>query len=104
MLSLSPSALEGLDVILGIEPMGQSLDLLPPAERAERYRQFAAISMNKAQETTDPDRRAEYLAMASGWHSMAVEAERSIKQWMPGEIVEPDHDEAPPGGAGAKGY
>lgn len=77
-------------------PVGQLLASLPLEERAERYRQFGAEAVKKAQEATDPDRRAEYLTMASGWHAMAVEAERYIGKALPGEGVSPDHDHVTP--------
>ena len=75
-------------------PVGQLLASLPIEQRAERYRQFAAHAVIRAQETTDPDQRAEYLTMASGWHAMAVEAERYLGLAIPGEDVSPDHGEA----------
>jgi len=77
-------------------PVGQLLASLPPHERAERYRQFAAQAVAKAQETSDPDQRAEYLTMAAGWHGLAVESERLVDRAIPGETVSPDHDQAAP--------
>jgi len=76
--------------------MGQLLASLPPEQRAERYRQFAAHAVTKAQETTDPERRADYLTMASGWHAMAVEAERYVRGAIPGEDINLDQDEVAP--------
>ena len=73
--------------------MGQLLASLPPEQRAERYRQFAAHAVTKAQETTDPERRADYLTMASGWHAMAVEAERYLGESLPGEHFTVDQPE-----------
>ena len=61
-------------------PVGQLLASLPPEERAERYRQFAAQAMIKATETANSDQRTEYLTMASGWHALAVESERALTQ------------------------
>ena len=60
---------------------------LPLEQRAERYRQLAAQAVTKAQEETDPDRRAEFLTKASGWHAMAVEAERYLSRIIPGDAV-----------------
>ena len=57
--------------------LGQSLGSLPAAQRAERYRQFANDALRKAQESTDSERRAEYFSMASSWHAMATEMERT---------------------------
>jgi hypothetical protein len=59
-------------------PEGQRLTALPAKERAERYRQFATEAMLKAQAAPDHEQRAKFLTMASGWHKMASEAERSL--------------------------
>jgi hypothetical protein len=66
-------------------PVGQLLSSLPLEERIERYRQFAAQFVAKALEESDADRRAEYIAMAAGWHSMAQEAERYLAPGFPPE-------------------
>jgi len=71
-------------------PMGQSLESLPPEQRAERYRQFAADAIKKAQDSQESDRRAEFLGMAAGWHTMAVEAERLAALRPPGEAGSDD--------------
>src|SRR5205085_9126839 len=39
-------------------------------------------------------RRAELVAMASSWHNLAVEAERSAHAPLPGEVVTPDQPDA----------
>jgi hypothetical protein len=57
-------------------PVGQMFASLSPEKRAERYRQFAAKTMEKAQAATSAESHAEYLTMAAGWHTLAVEAER----------------------------
>ena len=57
--------------------LGQSLESLPSGQRAERYRQFAQDALKRAAEAAAPDQRAEYIAMAAGWHTMALEAEKS---------------------------
>ena len=67
--------------------MGRLLSSLPPAERAECYRQFARSAVRKAQAVTDEEYRAEYLTMASGWHSLALEIERSLE-------FDPDTDQS----------
>lgn len=79
-------------------PMGLVLAALPPEQRAERYREFAAAAMRKAQETTDPDRHAEYLAMALGWHCLAVEAERSFGNGLLAKAAELGQDKTNRGG------
>jgi hypothetical protein len=72
------------------ELLGRSFESLPPEERAEDYRQFASEAMRKARDAQDPDRRAEYLAMASGWHTMAVDAERAIRSEIAAEFALPE--------------
>jgi len=47
----------------------------------------------QSHETTDPVLQAEYLTMASGWHAVALEAERLVDGAITGEDVSPDHDE-----------
>ena len=59
-------------------PVGRLLASLPPAERAERYREFANEAMQKAQAAADSEHRIEYLTMAAGWHGLASEIERSM--------------------------
>lgn len=61
---------------MGSGLLGQLLAKLPIEERAQRYREMAAQILGKAHGEPDPDRRAEYIAMASGWHTLAQEAER----------------------------
>jgi hypothetical protein len=36
--------------------------------------------MNTAKEVQDPEKRAGFLTMASGWHAMAIEIERALAQ------------------------
>ena len=73
--------------------MGQLLASLPPEQRAGRYREFGAIAVLQSHETTDPVLQAEYLTMASGWHAMAVEAERYLGESLPGEHFTLDQPE-----------
>ena len=75
-------------------PMGQSVDLLPPEKKAEHYRELANQAVRQSQVTLDPESRAELVAMAAGWHNLAVEAERSGSAPLPGEVVTPDQAEA----------
>jgi hypothetical protein len=60
--------------------VGQSLNSLPPLERARRYRQFAAEGIRRADESADPEARAANLSMASGWHTLAIEVESAATQ------------------------
>lgn len=59
------------------EKLGQSLESLSPEQRAERYRQFAEDALRRAKDAANPDQRSEYVNMAAGWHTMALEAEKS---------------------------
>ena len=70
-------------------PVGRLLAALPPVERARRYREFANKAMQKAQGAGDDEQRMEYLTMASGWHSLALEIERSAG-------IEPQEGPPPP--------
>ena len=56
--------------------MGQSIESRPPQERARHYRQLAKEAIRLAEALTDKNLRVGYLAMATGWHSLAQEAER----------------------------
>jgi hypothetical protein len=58
-------------------PLGRSFETLPPARRAKFYRQFARDALRKARIAKEKERRAEYFAMAAGWHLMATELERN---------------------------
>jgi hypothetical protein len=75
-------------VRLKSESVAQSFDSLPSDQRAERYRQVASEAIQKAQETSDPERRAEYLMMATSWYNLAVEAERAIHNELLGEFTQ----------------
>jgi len=86
---LLSKSVEGKWIVL----VGQSLSSLPAEQRAERYRQFAAQAMLKAKATEDPVSRAEYLTMASGWHTLAQEAERASSGTIPGETAITDNPE-----------
>ena len=76
--------------------MGQLLASLPPDERAERYREFAAQAIMRAQDAASADERAEHLTMAAGWHTLAVEVERLLATVNPGEAVSPERDQSAP--------
>jgi hypothetical protein len=62
------------EAVVGI--MAIDLGGLPAVERAKCYREFAKDALQKASVAADSSKRAEYLARASGWHILAVEAER----------------------------
>ncbi len=76
-----------------VGPQGQLLTALPSKERAERYRQFATEAMQKAQATPDHEQRAKYLTIASGWHNVASEIERSLDSDVHGEAEQSVCDE-----------
>lgn len=52
---------------------------LPKQERAERYRRLASEAFKHAEESKDDELRSGYLSLASGWHSLASELERSSR-------------------------
>ena len=70
--------------------MGHLIASLPPSQRSERYRHLAAKTITMAQAETNPDRRTEYLTLAAGWHSLALEAERLLARSAPEEVPEED--------------
>ena len=77
--------------------MGHLIASLPPDKRAERYRHFAAQTITLAQAETNPERRTEYLTLAAGWHSLALEAERFLAGTTPDEVAgEYGHSEVMP--------
>jgi hypothetical protein len=45
-------------------------------ERAMRYRELAKDAFHRSQSACDVRQRTEYLFQASGWHALAVDAER----------------------------
>ena len=56
--------------------MGQSFASLPVRKRAQRYREMADAALLNARQMQDPLIRAEYLALAASWHTMAQEIEK----------------------------
>ena len=58
--------------------MGQSFELLPVEERAQQYREMADATFLKAQKVEDAALRAQYLSMATNWHSLAQALEAGI--------------------------
>ena len=66
-----------------LETLARGDNGLPKAERAERYRRLASEAFQLAEECADDALRAGYISLASGWHSLAFEIERS--NHFPGE-------------------
>jgi hypothetical protein len=75
--------------------MGRSVESLPPEKRAEHYRELANEAIRKAQKTPAPERRTEFLALAGGWHSMAIEAERLVAKQVSPEVDQPKVNPTP---------
>lgn len=48
-------------------------------QRLSYYRRLAEEALRKASSTSDIDLHAGYLGMAAGWHSLAMEIERSLQ-------------------------
>src|SRR5258708_20686482 len=84
------SANRGGYVRLKRKSVAQAFDSLPSDQRAERYRQVASEAIQKAKETRDPERRAEYLMMAASWHNLAVETERAVRNEVLAEFAQSD--------------
>jgi hypothetical protein len=63
--------------------VSQLLSSLPIEQRAERYRQYAARAVARAQTASEPDQRAEFFAIAANWHTMALEVERFLAGPLP---------------------
>ena len=59
--------------------MGRSLEGLTPQEKLIHYRLFAQDALEKAQRATVEDMRAGYLSMATAWHNLAAEMERTVR-------------------------
>ena len=51
------------------------LHSLPLEQQSRHYRELAAEAFRTAREATTPDRKAEYMRLALGWHSMAQDVE-----------------------------
>ena len=49
-------------------------------ERAQRYRDMADAAFLKAQRVENPEIRAEFLNLATGWHAMALEIEKGLER------------------------
>jgi hypothetical protein len=64
--------------------MGKDFGGLLSAERANYYRALANDAIQKAQAASEPGRRAECVSQASGWHALAMEAERAVGKSFPG--------------------
>jgi hypothetical protein len=71
--------------------LGQSLAALSLEERAQHYRAFANEAFRKAAISEGKELRAGYLSMAAGWHTLALEIERTTQQL---ERLEDDSMEA----------
>jgi len=58
--------------------LGQSIRLLPAEERATFYRAAAAHAFKCADGVTDSVLRTQYLQLATSWHDLAEEIQRSL--------------------------
>jgi hypothetical protein len=68
----------------GQAPDAEALTLLPPAQRAARYRELTEMHLALAQQATLPEARAAHLELAALWTRLAAQA---------------DHESARPRGA-----
>ena len=54
----------------------EAIHLLPPAERAGRYRELAAQALARAQSLPSGPQRETYVNMALGWATLAQNSEK----------------------------
>jgi hypothetical protein len=54
----------------------EAIHLLPPSERASRYRALAAEALEHAQSLPPGDKRDWYVDMALGWATLAQNCEK----------------------------
>jgi hypothetical protein len=54
----------------------EAIHLLPPAERAGRYRELAAEALARAQSLQSGPQRETYVSMALGWATLAQNCEK----------------------------
>jgi hypothetical protein len=54
----------------------EAIHLLPPAERAGRYRELAAEALARAQSLPTGPQREMYVNMALGWATLAQNCEK----------------------------
>lgn len=70
--------------------VAQLLASLPQKERAERYREYAARAVARAQRASNSEQRIEYFTIAANWHTMAAEIERALAGELPGDVPAPE--------------
>jgi len=58
----------------------EAIHLLPPAERARRYRALAAEALARAQSLARGAERDTYVSMAMGWASLAQNCEKLARE------------------------
>jgi hypothetical protein len=61
-----------------VRTLGRAFDLLPPLERARRYREMAEAAYLLAADASSSERKAGYLEYASAWHDLAAALEREL--------------------------
>jgi hypothetical protein len=58
----------------------EAIHLLPPAERARRYRALAAEALTRAQALPRGAERDTYVSMALGWATLAENCEKLARE------------------------
>jgi hypothetical protein len=58
----------------------EAIHLLPPAERARRYRALAAEALARAQTLPKGSERDTYVSPAMGWASLAQNCEKLARE------------------------
>jgi len=55
-------------------------DLLPPVERAQRYREMAEAAFLTAADAPTPEIKGSYLNLAASWHALASGLEKELDE------------------------
>ena len=58
----------------------EAIHLLPPAERAKRYRTLASEALARAQTLPGGEQREAYVSMAMGWATLAENCEKLARE------------------------
>jgi hypothetical protein len=60
--------------------LGQSIECLPAEERLHHYRDMAADTLRRAQESITADSKDAFVSMAARWSALAAEVERQMER------------------------
>ncbi len=68
--------------------MSSLAESLSPSMRAQRYREFAAETLQLAHEADVAETKATYLSLAACWSNLADKAEQTVSSEYP-DVFEP---------------